>query len=181
MLTPSKDITPAFRHDTIGESPNDQTFTVHKNLICHHPSFFNAAFTDTGFIEGQTQSMAMEDIDSEIFGLLVHWLYTKEIRLEGLKEGNKSCNDPRVDACLIPLGRLWMLAERYLIRDLQNLAVSCLVHTALRFPPGFMKLAQYLHQELGEVEDHSLKRLVVDFITFNATEGLIRVVSSAVI
>jgi len=114
----------------------------------------------------------MEDIYSEIFGRLVHGLYTQEIRLEGFKEGNKSSNDPRVDACLISLARLWMLTERCPIRDLQNLAVSCLIHTTLRFSPGLMRLAEYLYQEVGEVEN-PLKRLVVDLITFNATKELI--------
>jgi len=51
--------------------------------------------------------MRLPDVDSKVFGLLVTWVYQQEI------EGGKSQR-------LLQLVKLWMLAERCLIPDLQN-------------------------------------------------------------
>jgi hypothetical protein len=57
----------------VSKAPTEQKFVVHKELICFHSPFFNAAFNGK-FIEGQTQEMRMDDVDEETFGQLVHWL-----------------------------------------------------------------------------------------------------------
>ncbi|KAF8847705.1 hypothetical protein BDZ45DRAFT_698981 [Acephala macrosclerotiorum] len=63
----------------IGTDANkEETFMVQKSLICHHFPFFDAAFHSL-FIEGQTQSMTGEDVDSEVFALLLRWLYEQRI------------------------------------------------------------------------------------------------------
>ncbi len=51
---------------------------VPKSLICCYSPFFDAAFNGQ-FVEGETQSMILEDVESEIFALLVRWLYENQI------------------------------------------------------------------------------------------------------
>ena len=58
-----------------------QIFTINKAIICHYSPFFRAAF-NSNFIEGETQSMRLEDVDANTFGLLQHWLYTQKVEDE---------------------------------------------------------------------------------------------------
>jgi BTB/POZ domain len=74
MLIHSLDSKPAqFVTVIVSKAPTEQKFVVHKELICFHSPFFNAAFNGK-FIKGQTQEMRMDDVDEEAFGQLVHWL-----------------------------------------------------------------------------------------------------------
>jgi len=57
----------------VSKASTEQKFVIHKELICFHSPFFNAAFNGK-FIEGETQEMRMDDVDEETFGQLVHWL-----------------------------------------------------------------------------------------------------------
>lgn len=61
-----------------GTEGNTETFSILKNVICHRSPFFDAAF-NSQLSEGQTQSMTLEDVDSEIFALLVDWLYLQTV------------------------------------------------------------------------------------------------------
>ena len=73
---------------------------------------FDAAFNGR-FIEGETQKMELDDVEPEIFGLLVHWLYTKgfNIDLEDFDSPFK---------IWVILAKLWILAERFALPALQN-------------------------------------------------------------
>ena len=58
--------------------------------------------------------MEMENVNSDVFGLLVHWLYTLTAEFDKAQEA--------VDrvANLLPLARLWTLADVCLTPALQN-------------------------------------------------------------
>jgi hypothetical protein len=60
-----------------GEKIPHETFTIHKAFICHHSPFFRAAF-EGNFLEAQTQLLKLDDVEGEIFGIFVDWVYTKE-------------------------------------------------------------------------------------------------------
>ncbi|CZR58479.1 uncharacterized protein PAC_08371 [Phialocephala subalpina] len=47
-----------------------ETFPIHKNYICHHSPYFEAAFNGR-FIEGETQEMDIGDVEPMVFGLFV--------------------------------------------------------------------------------------------------------------
>lgn len=51
---------------------------VQKSFLCHYSPFFNAAFNGR-FIEGETQEMTLEDVETDIFDLLVRWVYEQRI------------------------------------------------------------------------------------------------------
>lgn len=59
------------------ESPTTQ-FLIHKNLLCQRSCFFTAAFNGN-FMEGATQSMVLDDVDADTFGVVVNWIYTQRI------------------------------------------------------------------------------------------------------
>jgi hypothetical protein len=58
--------------------------------------------------------MKIEDVETEIFGLIVHWLYRKEIE-DGDTVG------------VLDLIKLSLLAERYMMPELQNATMKFLV------------------------------------------------------
>ncbi|CZT01252.1 uncharacterized protein RAG0_08989 [Rhynchosporium agropyri] len=62
----------------VGAESIKETFLIHKNFACAHSPLFNAA-SESELIEGSTQNMQLEDIDPQVFGLLVDWLHNKEI------------------------------------------------------------------------------------------------------
>jgi hypothetical protein len=51
--------------------------------------------------------MRLEDVEGNIFGLLVHWMYKQEV-------------EQRHEIGLLPAGKLWSLADRFMIPELQN-------------------------------------------------------------
>ena len=95
-----------------------QTFMVHKELAAFHSPFFKAAF-ESQMIEGQTQTMRLEDVDCKTFGYLNGWLYTAKID-ESILEGLEGYEN------VVSLAKLWILGERFLILDLQNVAMAAM-------------------------------------------------------
>ena len=93
----------------VGPDGSEQTFVVHQSAISYHSPFFAAAFK-SNFVEGQTQSMRLAEVEEKIFGLLVHWIYTGEI------EGGHCVG-------LVPAEKLWLLAHWCMIPELQNAAI----------------------------------------------------------
>jgi len=91
-----------------------QTFIVHKDFATANSDFFKAAF-EGNFVEGQTQTMRLEDVEVHIFGLLVNWLYTRSTPYNYVIEGEFG-----EAGCLMIWAKLWTLAGRCLIPALQN-------------------------------------------------------------
>jgi len=50
-------------------------------MVCNASPVLKAALNST-FIEGQTQSYTIEDIDPEVFESFVKWLYTEKLTHE---------------------------------------------------------------------------------------------------
>jgi hypothetical protein len=82
---------------TVGPDGSEQTFVTHQSAISYHSPFFAAAFR-SNFVEGQTPSMRLADVEKKIFGLLVYWIYS------GAIEGGHCVG-------FVPAGKLWLLAD----------------------------------------------------------------------
>ncbi|KAE9376493.1 hypothetical protein N431DRAFT_332001, partial [Stipitochalara longipes BDJ] len=93
-------------------------FTIHKDFICFYSPFFASAF-NSPYKEGQTQVMSLYEIDPEIFGMFVSWIYQRKLPTHTAKFE---------DVNLIHLAKLWILGERFLAPALQNNAI-CRMHT----------------------------------------------------
>ena len=93
----------------VGPEDECESFIVHKDIICHHSSFFAKAFS-SNLLEGKTQTINLPDVDSDTFGILVEWFYTQKIDL-----------DPKDrDGNVVLLATVWMLAQRFEMPGLQN-------------------------------------------------------------
>ncbi|KAG0649789.1 hypothetical protein D0Z07_3841 [Hyphodiscus hymeniophilus] len=109
----------------VGEAGKEETFVVHKALICYHSPFMKAAF-ESDLTEGNAQVMRMEDVQGRSFGTLVHWLYTKEIDVK--EEDIIDLMPFDIDAFKsLMLARLWTLARRCVIPSLQNQVMELLI------------------------------------------------------
>lgn len=124
----------------IGKGDAMEIFVVNKEVACFYSPVLKAAFT-SNFIEGQTQTYKLEDVESGVFQLLVQWLYRQNIEssytkiemnalfvdpptpeIEAVIDGMKENIQERVSN----LVRLWVLADRLQIPVLQNLVANSL-------------------------------------------------------
>ncbi|KAG4429215.1 hypothetical protein IFR05_015307 [Cadophora sp. M221] len=129
-----------------------QTFLVHKNVACAHSPFFKAAF-ESDMIEGMTQSMGLEDGEADVFGRLVDWLYNKEVNGADPFDKKNKVDD------VVTLAKLWKLAERTLMPNLQNATVQKICSEIRRTPlEEFIKLCRIVFKDK---EDNALKKFVV--------------------
>lgn len=103
-----------------GLPTKDVKFCIHKKFICYHSPFFAAAFNGP-FIEGETQTMKLDDVDAKTFGIFTNWLYTQDL-MDGSGEYLIDIAD---------LSQLWILAQRFLMPRMQN-QVMRVLHSALK-------------------------------------------------
>jgi len=60
-------------------------FKVHKGFAVHYSPVFKSAF-NSSFKEGRTQTYELEDTTKGAVQLLVEWIYTQKLDLNGLEE-----------------------------------------------------------------------------------------------
>ena len=141
-------------------SASPEKYVVHKALICHHSPYFTAAFRGD-FLEGQTQSMTLSDVDPAIFGQLTHWLYTQSI-------------EDSVKAKFVTLGQLWFLAERRLMPTLQNEVMNSIREEIAKNSKNLTQLQEFIklaygagseRHEAGDVHE-MLRKIIVDRYAF---------------
>ncbi|KAH9215323.1 hypothetical protein DL95DRAFT_247029, partial [Leptodontidium sp. 2 PMI_412] len=87
-------------------------FITHMEFACKHSEVLKAAF-DGPFIEGKTGVYNLEDVNPETFRLFAEYLYSGKTTLL-----HHNCVDQ--DLTLV---QLWVLADRFLVRTLQNQVV----------------------------------------------------------
>jgi len=108
--------------------------------------------------------MRLADVDGELFGKLVHWLYTKQIE-EHLLE---------VDS-LVPMAKFWSLAERFEVVELQNAIMDCMVLFLKKCEGGSLgEFLKFAYAEGGKV-DSALKRLAVDKLCWDVELEVLKV------
>ena len=93
---------------TKNQEEEPRKFVVHREFICHHSPYFDAAFNGE-FVEGQTQTLDLEDVRPYVFEVFINWIYTQTI--SSLRGG------PLDIKWMMPL---WLAGERFLVPDLQN-------------------------------------------------------------
>ncbi|KAG9243673.1 hypothetical protein BJ878DRAFT_509713 [Calycina marina] len=90
----------------------EQKHIVHKELICFYSPFFDKAFNGA-FIEGSTQEIKLEEVELELFGIFVNFIYTQSLR-------KTDENGKEVYMTLVDVVSLWGLAEQWLCKRLQD-------------------------------------------------------------
>lgn len=104
-------------------SSEDQIFSVHKGYICLASPVFAAAFNGK-FLEGESQSMRLDDVDPAVFGLLVHWTYYQKFDMP-IAEGQEG----KSTADYEKLAELWILGQRMIMPALQNYVVDIILNS----------------------------------------------------
>ncbi|KAH9215322.1 hypothetical protein DL95DRAFT_243131, partial [Leptodontidium sp. 2 PMI_412] len=85
---------------------------IHKKIVCYYSPTLDAAFNGT-FLEGSTQTYALESINESTFALFAEWIYSQKLE-----------NSPDKKLNATDLAALWVLADMFLIPRLQNLAIG---------------------------------------------------------
>ncbi|KAF2499688.1 hypothetical protein BU16DRAFT_524145 [Lophium mytilinum] len=70
---------------TLRIGPQAEPFYVHKNLLTHWSPYFRGAF-DGSFVEAETKSIALEDVQPWLFKIVMGWLYTQTLVLDKAAE-----------------------------------------------------------------------------------------------
>ncbi|KAI9050836.1 hypothetical protein LZ554_004955 [Drepanopeziza brunnea f. sp. 'monogermtubi'] len=147
----------------VGPEDTKETFIIHKGIICHYSPFFNAAFNGN-LIEGETQTMRLDDVNSEAFGLLVHYFYTQQIDV-----------DPKDhEENIIPLAQLWVMAGRFMMPALQNKIMDGL-RALVEWVEGegLRKFMHYAYET--SVESTPLKSLATDRMAWTTSAAGLQV------
>ncbi|KAE9376527.1 hypothetical protein N431DRAFT_452942 [Stipitochalara longipes BDJ] len=168
-----------------GKGDAQEEFRVHKNVITYFSPFFDAAF-NSNFIEGQTQTMTLEDIEAPIFGLFNNWLYIRKVERE---DGNA--------LQLIEYAKLWSLSQRFLIPKLQAYLLKAIenTHPSTDASSGstLKDFQHYAYVVAKQQEDSDLKEIAVkktlsslkqnniDEIIDNLPEGMLVEVTKVVL
>jgi hypothetical protein len=145
----------------VSQGPTEETFYVHKDFICFHSPFFDAAFNGN-FAEGQSQVMRLPDVEPATFGFVVEWIY------------KKSFNDKGTIGTAI---RVWILADRFLMPTLQNKAMDAIVANCNTrgdsgFPPvdSGIRCINQVYEAKGET---MLKKVMADKFAFGISKALL--------
>lgn len=156
---------------TVSTGADETEFVLHKNMICDHSPFFKAAFTGM-FKEGSTQAMTLEDVGSASFGLLVRWLYTKEVYVcePGEEKLAQNGGTNILETSIIHLTDLYLLAERFIMPILQDMAMDYLCdfmrhHNATILLP----FVSYIYSKDDIENEHTLKDQAITFLVAYAS------------
>jgi hypothetical protein len=148
-------------------APESRQFIVHKNAIYYYSAFFEKAF-NSEFIEGQTQTMTLDDVDDSTSGLLANWCYTQK-----LEHATKAIK-------LVELAEVWTLAERFFMPKLQYYAMEsmCMNHkreVQKTDQLEFRELVDYAYVAEDDSEATPLKRVVIGKFLVHMTgeEGVV--------
>lgn len=90
---------------------------MHQELICFYSPYFKAAFKG-GFQEATTGEVVLDDVDAEVFGLFVQWLYTQDIMDPDSSTTGETIKKQMPSTT--HLIELWLLAEYLQVPKLQN-------------------------------------------------------------
>jgi hypothetical protein len=133
------------------DGSEQKKFIIHKNFACHYSPMLKAAFTGS-FLEGQTQSMVLEDVEEEIFALFVNWLYSQKVEDAGEEIPDQD-----------DLIRLWVLGQRLLVPKLQDQTIDALHKRSDEDWTAPTHMTKYIYD--NTVEGSALRRWIVDQCT----------------
>ncbi len=109
---------------------------MQKEVATFYSRVLEAEF-NSYFIEGQTQTYTLEDVDEGVFKLFIQWLYRQrfgyyltQAEADLLRQPESHTDEQlkavkdKIEKCQELLARLWILGDRLSIPRLQNLVVD---------------------------------------------------------
>jgi hypothetical protein len=109
----------------VGDDDSREIFLLHKEVACRGSMVFEKAF-NSDFIEGQTQTYRLHDIDPNTFRFFSEWLYSQKLTLlkhRSLDAMTESERAEHVVKCVAQdriLVGLWVLGDRFCVTKLQD-------------------------------------------------------------
>ena len=91
---------------------------IHKNLLCHHSSYFKAAL-EGGFEESETEVIDLRDEDPDVFWGFKEWLYSGAVTLKHYKVHHGTWS---------ALLDLYVFAEKRIIPRFQNALIDAMIN-----------------------------------------------------
>ncbi|KAI5257060.1 hypothetical protein E4T42_01325 [Aureobasidium subglaciale] len=85
---------------TIEVGPNEQVFSIHKDLLSFYSDYFRGAF-ENGFKEAVEGKMSLLDEDPETFYIFNTFVYTRGLRNAQGLEGSKLSFSTLIDLWLL--------------------------------------------------------------------------------
>jgi hypothetical protein len=126
-----------------------ESFTVHKGLLCFYSSYFQAAFNSV-FVEGQTDEIDLsEEEDADVFKRFVFWLY------RGTFDRDEAWSfEQKI--------RLWAFGDRRIVPLLQNLVLDEIRSEIVQTATVPTEKLDFLYKSTAP--DASLRRFAIDVI-----------------
>ncbi|KAK2628411.1 hypothetical protein QTJ16_001514 [Diplocarpon rosae] len=138
----------------VGEEGKTETFLIHKEYACHCSPVLKAAFTGS-FIEVQTRSYRLEELNPNTFRILAQWFYPRKIVVHEhdiIAQGDVETAEADADSLTVTVSQefyliqLWVLADRLLIRYLQKAVTGRLSELWIELDPRlFFELIPYVY------------------------------------
>jgi len=146
----------------VGPDESQQTFVVHKDFATFHSTVFDKIFNGP-YNEGQTQKMVLDDVSSEDFGTIVHWLYTKQI-------------ESTLDAPnhILTLAKLWTLANRFTILELLRYIMEELIKLVQAEHGRGASLKSLIDYAYETKADTMLKKLIIDKLSCEVAPEILK-------
>ena len=91
---------------------------IHKNLLCHHSSYFKAAL-EGGFEESKTGVIDLRDEDVEVFSVFNEWLYSGDVTYEHYEAHHGMWS---------ALLKLYVFAEKRVVPEFQNALIDAMIN-----------------------------------------------------
>jgi hypothetical protein len=126
-------------------------FTVPKALLCNSSTYFRAALNGP-FIEGQTQTIDLDDEDPSIFRTYVAWLYQKQLNSQDIEE---ELDDPQDFG--LHVAEVIVFADKRDVSELKNDAISMLLTYLRKTGLAALKVINYVYDQPESPETYELR------------------------
>jgi hypothetical protein len=132
----------------VGQSPDTETFPVHRGLLCHHSGLLRT------LLQGpfkNNDSHALPNEKPEIFQLFFHWLYSGEVICDETLDLN-----PKI------IVHLYFFADVYQVQQLQDRALELYFLRFLKYWEAPQDLTQVVYEQTADKS--ALRKLHVDIL-----------------
>ncbi|CZT21632.1 uncharacterized protein RCC_07497 [Ramularia collo-cygni] len=144
---------------TVLVGPEKKAYIVHENTIVHHSAFFRAACLGR-FKESKERLVRLPEASCDIFEILIHWTYTKEILIQGIGFAADRQGIRRYRR----LAATWVLADQLEVRELRNATIDSILklQKEIKVKPSFGAMTIAYQQT---TEHSTLRALIRDSYT----------------
>jgi hypothetical protein len=131
-------------------------FTVQKALLCNSSTYFKAALNGP-FVEGQSQTIDLDDEDPSIFRTYVAWLYQGQLRSRDIEE---ELDDPQDFG--LHIAEVIVFADKRDVGELKNDAISMLLSYLEDAEPASLDVINCIYNMPKSAEINGLRQLLAD-------------------